>query len=291
MIKVIAADMDGTLLGSDHLVSKNTEAAVIDGCNKGLRFMVVTGRNFVSALQALDFTQIRCDYIVSSGAQIRDRDKNIVSTIYLPEEECEYLYRKIKEYHIGMMFCSEMENYMLGTWEEVDEGILNYIKYFHETASKEELKKTELYKLMWEKTKVFSSYEEMKEKGDPITKFFLVSEDTKLLASIKKEIEKNKVLAVSSSFKYNLEITDYKAQKGPVLKEYIESLGYSMDEVLVVGDSLNDMSMMEMKFGATVAMANADEEIKKVAKYETKSNEEDGVAYIINEIIKKYDLN
>ena len=291
MIKVIAADMDGTLLGSDHLVSKTTEKAVIEGCNKGLRFMVVTGRNFVSALQALELTKIKCDYIVSSGAQIRDCNKNIVSTIYLPEQECEYLYHKIKEFHIGMMFCSEMENYMLGTWEEVDEGILNYIKYFHETASKEDLKKTELYRLMWEKTKVFSSYEEMKEKGDPITKLFLVSEDIELLATIQKEIEENKVLAVSSSFKYNLEITDYKAQKGPVLKEYIESLGYSMDEVLVVGDSLNDMSMMEMKFGATVAMANADEEIKKVAKYETKSNEEDGVAYIINEIIKKYDLN
>ena len=289
MIKVIAADMDGTLLGSNHLISKKTQEVIMQACDKGYRFMVVTGRNFISALQALELTPIKCDYIVSSGAQIRDCHKKIIETIILPEEECEYLYRKIKKYNIGMMFCSEMENYMLGTWEEVDEGILNYIKYFHDTSSKEELKKSPLYKLMWDKTKVFSSYEEMKSKGKPITKFFLVSEDINLLEEIKKEIEQNKILAVSSSFKYNLEVTAYDAQKGPVLKKYIESLGYTMDEVMVFGDSMNDYSMMEMDFGATVAMANADEEIKRIAKYETKSNEEDGVAYAILEMLKIYD--
>ena len=62
-----------------------------------------------------------------------------------------------------------------------------------------------------------------------------------------------------------------------------------MDEVMVFGDSMNDYSMMEMNFGATVAMANADEEIKRIAKYETKSNEEDGVAYAILEMLKMYD--
>ena len=63
-----------------------------------------------------------------------------------------------------------------------------------------------------------------------------------------------------------------------------------MDEVMVLGDSLNDYSMMEMDFGATIAMANADEEIKKVAKYMTKSNQEDGVAYVIDEMLKMYGL-
>ena len=289
MIKVIAADMDGTLLASNHMVSKKTEEIILKACEKGYRFMVVTGRNFVSALQALDLTNIKCDYIVSSGAQIRDCNKEIIKTIILPQEECEYLYRKIKKYNIGMMFCSEMENYMLGTREEVDQGILNYIKYFHDTAIKEELKESPLYRLMWDKTKVFSSYEEMKKKGGEITKFFLVSENIELLNKIKNEIEQNKILAVSSSFKYNLEVTAYNAQKGPVLKEYIESLGYTMEEVMVFGDSLNDYSMMEMDFGATVAMANAEEEIKRIAKYETKSNDEDGVAYAIQEMLKMYE--
>ena len=88
------------------------------------------------------------------------------------------------------------------------------------------------------------------------------------------------------SSKYNnLEITDVTAQKGPVLKRYIESLGYSMDEVMVFGDSLNDYSMISMDFGVTIAMENADTELKRVAKYITKSNTEDGVAYTIEQLL------
>lgn len=77
-----------------------------------------------------------------------------------------------------------------------------------------------------------------------------------------------------------------RAQKGPVLKEYIESLGYTMEEVMVFGDSLNDFSMLEMDFGATVAMENADPEVKAVAKYVTKSNAEHGVAYVIEKLLE-----
>lgn len=77
-----------------------------------------------------------------------------------------------------------------------------------------------------------------------------------------------------------------RAQKGPVLKEYIESLGYTMEEVMVFGDSLNDFSMLEMDFGATVAMENADPEVKAVAKYVTKSNTEHGVAYVIEKLLE-----
>ena len=121
-------------------------------------------------------------------------------------------------------------------------------------------------------------------------KMFLFSEDVKMLQEIKKELVKNENLAVSSSLNTNLEVTHVKAQKGPILKQYIEGLGYTMDEVMVLGDSLNDLSMMEMDFGATIAMENADEEIKKAAKYITKSNEEDGVAHVIDEMMKRYGL-
>ena len=108
-----------------------------------------------------------------------------------------------------------------------------------------------------------------------------------MLNDINEELSKNSKIAVASSFPTNLEITDVEAQKGPVLKSYIESLGYTMDEVMVFGDSMNDYSMLSMDFGATVAMENADPEIKKVAKYITKSNEEYGVACAIEELLKR----
>ena len=288
MIKVIASDMDGTLLNNNHVFSEKTIESIQRACEKGIRFMVVTGRNYVSAMQALKDTGLVCDYIVSSGAEIRNPQKEVEMSISLGFDECEYLYEKLKKYPIAIMFCSELLNYMLGTFEEADDGILNYIKYFCETKDKESLRKTKLYEQMWEKTKVLPDYEALRENNVPVSKMFLVSDHVDMLQEIKAEIEKNGNLAVSSSFINNLEVTDVKAQKGPILKQYIESLGYTMDEVMVLGDSLNDSSMMEMDFGATIAMENADEEIKKLAKYVTKSNEEDGVAYVIDEMLNIY---
>ena len=128
MIKVIASDMDGTLLNNNHRFSENTIQSIKKACDRGIRFMVVTGRNFVSAMQALDGTGLVCDYIVSSGAEIRDPQKEVKLSIALTFDECEYLYEKLKKYPIAIMFCSELENYMLGTFEEADQGLLNYIK-------------------------------------------------------------------------------------------------------------------------------------------------------------------
>ena len=56
---------------------------------------------------------------------------------------------------------------------------------------------------------------------------------------------------------------------------------------MVLGDSLNDYSMISMDFGATVAMGNAVPEIKNAAKYITKTNNEFGVAYAVDEVLKK----
>ena len=290
MIKVIASDMDGTLLNNNHAFSEKTIQSLKKACEKGIRFMVVTGRNYVSALEVLEKTDLVCDYILSSGAEIRNPERQVQKSIALTFDECDYLYEKLKKYPIGIMFCSEEKNFIIGTFEEADEGILNYIKYFHDTRDKEELRKTCLYEIMWAKTKELPDFETLRKNNVPVTKMFLVSDDIDMLQRIKEELGENGKLAVSSSFKNNLEITDIKAQKGPILKEYIESLGYTMDEVMVLGDSLNDYSMMEMDFGATIAMANADEEIKRVAKFETKSNEEDGVAYVIDEMLKMYEM-
>ncbi|MGN0308530.1 MAG: Cof-type HAD-IIB family hydrolase [Lachnospiraceae bacterium] len=290
MIKVIASDMDGTLLNNEHAVSERTRNTIQLACEKGFRFMIVTGRNFVSAWQELKFTGLTCDYIVSSGAEIRNSKKKSILKINMPVEDCKFVNDIIRKYSIAGMYCAEDRNYMVGTKEEVDQGILSYIHFFHSNLDKEELKKTKLYEQMWEKTKEVASFEELLILEKQLSKIFLSDTDYVKLEKMKKELEENDRLAVTSSFINNLEITNVKAQKGPILKQYIESLGYTMDEVMVLGDSLNDYSMMCMNFGATVAMENADEQIKSVARYITKSNEEDGVAIAIEEMMKYYEI-
>ena len=287
MIKVIASDMDGTLLGNDHRIAPETLAAVKEACSAGIRFMICTGRNFPGAMQELEGTGLVCDYIVSSGAEVRDPGQNIVLTYPMSMELCRKVYSVIRDYPVSLVICTNGYDYRIGTLEEVEESLLLETMLFHMNLSREEVKQTRQYIQMKERTKVIPDLEELAKKGVPVYKLFLFSEDKEMLDQIKSRLEPDQDIAAASSFPTNLEVTDARAQKGPVLKAYIESLGYTMDEVMALGDSLNDLSMISMDFGATVAMENGDPEVKRAAKYITRTNEELGVAYTIRELLKR----
>ena len=286
MIKVIASDMDGTLLGDDHKPAPETLAAVQRACDSGIRFMIATGRNFPGAMAELKECGLVCDYIVSSGAEVRNPRQQVVAVHPISMELCRTIYEEIKDYPISVTFCTDGNDYKIGTPEEIEESLMLQMHLFFSDLPREELVQTETYQRIIRSTKTVSDMDELEAAKVPIYKLFLYSEDKGMLGELKQRLEQNKEIAVASSFPTNLEITDVKAQKGPVLKEYIESLGYNMDEVMALGDSLNDLSMIEMDFGATVAMANAEPEVKDAAKYITKSNTEFGVAYAIDRLLE-----
>ena len=287
MIKVIASDMDGTLLGDDHKPAPETLAAVKKACDAGIRFMIATGRNFPGAMAELKDAELVCDYIVGSGAEVRNPQQEVVVTHPISIELCRAIYEEIRDYPLSVTFCTDGYDYKIGTPEEIEESLMLQMQLFFSNQPREELAKSETYRRIKKSTRSMSDMDELEAAGVPVYKLFLYSEDKAMLDEMNTRLQRNKDIAVASSFPTNLEITDVKAQKGPVLKEYIESLGYTMDEVMVLGDSLNDLSMISMDFGATVAMANADPEVKSAAKYITKSNTEFGVAYAIEELLKR----
>lgn len=289
MIKVIASDMDGTLLGDDHRIAPETLAAVKRACDAGIRFMVATGRNFPGAMEELKGTDLICDYVVSSGAEVRNPQQEVVKSTPISIDLCEEVYNTAKEYPVSVAFFTDRYDYRIGTKKEIEEGIIQQIRLFSmdKAASEESVRKSPQYRRIAGNTKGISDIRSLETSGAPVYKIFIFAEDVDVLNDLSDKLRKNPALAVASSFIYNQEITAVAAQKGPVLKEYIESLGYTMDEVMVLGDSLNDYSMISMDFGATVAMGNAVPEIKEAAKYVTKTNNEFGVAYVIDELLKK----
>ena len=289
MIKVIASDMDGTLLGDDHRIAPETLAAVKRACDAGIRFMVATGRNFPGAMEELQGTDLTCDYVVSSGAEVRNQQQEVVKSTPISIDLCEEVYNAAKKYPVSVAFFTNRYDYRLGTKKEIEDGIIQQIRLFSmdKDTSEEIIRKSPQYRRLAGNTKAISDIRSLESSGAPVYKIFIFAEDVNALNELSDELRKNPALAVASSFIYNQEITAVEAQKGPVLKEYIESLGYTMDEVMVLGDSLNDYSMISMDFGATVAMENAVPQIKEAAKYITKSNNDFGVAYAIDEVLKK----
>lgn len=286
MIKVIASDLDGTLFGSDSKMAPGTLKAVKRACEAGIRFIITTGRNFRGVMKEMEGADLTCDYVLCSGAEVRNSRQEIVSRIPMSTELCREVYEVLKTYPVSVIFGTDEYDYQIGTYEEVEKQTLSRLNSYFSEMGMSELQKAQMFDERMDTTKIVRNFRELSDTGVPVYKIFLFSDDRAMLGRIDKELAEYKSIAVSSSFPTNLEITDVRAQKGPVLKAYIESLGYRMEEVMAFGDSRNDESMLSMDFGATIAMENADTELKNAAKYITKSNVELGVAYAIGELLK-----
>ena len=89
---------------------------------------------------------------------------------------------------------------------------------------------------------------------------------------------------MTSSGANNIEVNHESAQKGRSLQKVTELLNLPLSNVAALGDNFNDMSMIEAA-GVGIAMANAEAEVKAIAKYETVTNIDNGVAYAIDRIL------
>lgn len=285
MIKAIASDLDGTLLNDKHEISRENLRAIELAKESGVRFMVATGRSFKDAKDLLKHLRVECDYIVSSGAEIRDPQRKIIKQVPMDRTSFETIFARLSRYPVGVIFCSDEHDYIVGTEERVIEFIREQARLFHLVDDLENLENTELYQLMMKKIQRLDSLDYLHREDIPIYKIFISSPDSSLVPQIDLEIGDVPDIASASSFINNLELTHIKAQKGIALQEYSGNLGIGMDEIMVLGDSMNDYSMLSMDFGATIAMENAMSQIKTVAKYQTKSNNEDGVAYAIHKML------
>lgn len=118
MIKVIACDMDGTLLDVNHRLNEKTAEAVQKACAAGIRFMLVTGRTFEGAVRALSGAEITCDYIVNSGAEVRNSQKQVLFSGLMNLEDCRAAYEILKKYSASYIFCTNEEEYCIGGEED-----------------------------------------------------------------------------------------------------------------------------------------------------------------------------
>ena len=84
-------------------------------------------------------------------------------------------------------------------------------------------------------------------------------------------------IKVTASTWNNLELNIKTAHKGNALKRFAEHLGFGLENCMAFGDGMNDFTMVEAA-GLGIAMANAEPEVKRVAKWIAPSNDEDGVA-------------
>ena len=284
MITCIASDMDGTLLNGKQQISEENQAAIRQAQNAGIEFVIATGRSYQEVSFLLKETGITCPVICTNGAEIRSESGEIIASYPLEKtmakEIADFLNEKEMFFEVYTNKGVFVKDYDKGI-----ELIMNIFASAHPHFNKEQFKQDAKERIEKGKVHVVENYDSLL--ADPsieILKYLAFSLNKEMLTQVDEDL-KNWEVAVSSSGYDNLEITNIQAQKGIALESFVQSRGITLDETMAIGDSYNDLSMFS-RVGRAVAMGNANAEIKANVNEVTATNEENGVAKAILQVLQ-----
>ena len=286
MIKLIASDMDGTLLNDKHKIDKETVVAIKKAEEAGIVFAISTGREYDTVKSVLKENNIKCQCVLMNGAEYRDEDGNIIQEINIEQNTATKIIHMLQEEKVTARIFTNKGIYTTDTKEEALKEMVYRTLSFEPQLTQEEAIEIAKVQPYFTQLKFISNLDEFLKSDMEIRKFVAFHNNTELITRMKKIIGEIEGIAVSSSFRDNIEITHITAQKGIILAKVAEKMGFKRDEVLVLGDSFNDYSMFT-EFTESVAMGNAIPEIKEIAKYITDTNDNLGVAKAIYKILEE----
>ncbi|MGL4740291.1 MAG: Cof-type HAD-IIB family hydrolase [Sarcina sp.] len=266
MYKLVAIDMDGTLLNSEKQISQRNRKAITDAVKAGAMVVIATGRGYVgieSHLKDLGLNvQGQYTLAMNGGAAYDSYTGKAVTSLGLKGKDLHRIYDLSQELNL------KIQAYTLDECLAIEDNEFTEFERVHVGTP----------------VKILESYKDISE-DDDIMKVLLMGEPAFIDSKIKLIPEEfSRDYTMVKSLPMCLEIMNKNCNKGIGLKELAHKLGVKQEEVIAIGDEQNDFEMIKFA-GLGVAMGNANQIIKDVANYETKTNDEDGVALVIEKFI------
>lgn len=287
MIKLVACDLDGTLFNSNMTVSDTNTQAVKNAQNNGIEFLIATGRAPRESGSILKDADLNTGFISLNGALVFNEEGKLIVKHSIPTNKAIQIVNLLHDAGFYFEIVTEKQVYSENLEQRITNVAhlmvdLNPLLDFRQAVAISAGNKTITnMKQVPNFTKLLS---------DPqieVMKFIAFdSRGHEAFADVKEEIAKLGDLVVTSSSSSNIEINAVKAQKGLALLDYAKLKNIKQNEIAAIGDNLNDESMIRAA-GVGVAMGNAIPLIKDIAQVTTKNNNEDGVAYILNQFVKE----
>ncbi|MCM2676065.1 Cof-type HAD-IIB family hydrolase [Alkalicoccobacillus plakortidis] len=235
-IKLVALDIDGTLLDSNHQLSKENAQAISEAQEQGIYVVLSTGRSLMTCSEFAETLKLSSYLVTVNGSEIWDKNLNLMERNQLDSKLVQRMWDLRNEHgthawatSVGQVWRNEMPD--------------------------------DIHQTEW-------------------LKFGFDVEDDEIRLAILKELQSHGELEISNSSPTNLEINAAGVNKARGLEKVCGYLNITMDHVMAVGDSLNDLAMIK-EAGIGVAMGNAQQLVKDTANWVTSTNDEAGVAKAI----------
>jgi hypothetical protein len=284
MIKCIASDMDGTLLNSTQQISEENKEAILKAQAEGIEFVVATGRSYQEATYVLAEAGLTCPIICVNGAEIRSEQGEVLSANPISKQLARAAAALLREEDVYFEVYTDKGAYTIDADKAVS-ILVDIVVSANPEVNPQEIAHAAGARLRDGLVHTIDDYEVLfADENYQIYKLLAFSFDAERLEAANKALADIKELAVSASGHENLEITNREAQKGIALEYFVKAKGITLAETMAIGDNYNDVSMFE-RAGRSVAMGNANYEIKSLCDCLTDTNNEHGVAKAILEVL------
>ncbi|PFH83673.1 Cof-type HAD-IIB family hydrolase [Bacillus sp. AFS088145] len=284
-MKLIALDLDGTTLNTNKIISEETLNSIKKAQAAGHIVMILSGRSPSSVNDELSKYGLNCPVGGHNGTALYVNGKLIeLNSIGRPQIQ-----------KIALDVESEDLPYNIST----NKGIFapsNWDKRFEHVVSSGRVPKEYFsnrhFKMFTTPPNVyghsfFNKVHEIIENEDfTIQKFLILTLDPKQMERLEKKLRFIDEIFVTSASPFNLEVTHINGNKGYGLKAMASYFNIPLENTVAIGDEKNDLPMFNLA-GLSIAMGNAEEEVKLSCDVVTLSNDENGVAYAFEKYIFK----
>ncbi|MUT68523.1 Cof-type HAD-IIB family hydrolase [Paenibacillus sp. NEAU-GSW1] len=243
--KLIALDMDGTLLNEQSEISKENGEWIQRALDAGITVSFSTGRGFRSALPFAEQLKLETPMITVNGSEVWQKPHVLHKRTLLSPGYVKRLH-EVAQQHPGTWF-----------WAYTTEEVFNLERWINPATDYE---------------------------AHHWLKFGYYTEDEQVRQRIYDEVAEWGALEITNSSPWNWEMNAKGITKASAIRELCSLMGIEMSQVVAVGDSLNDIAAIR-EAGLGVAMGNAQEAVKEAADAVTLTNDEHGVAEVIKRYV------
>jgi len=263
--KLLATDMDGTLVNDEAELTERTKNAIIRAVEAGVLFVTATGRPFNSVEIVNALFDKDLPFIVFNGA-----------AAYMGKSR-RLLFEKLLDFEIAK------EAYEFGKKHDAAQIIWTGSRLWANRICEETLRYQSLCPEL--EMTVITDFNTIKDGVKGVSKVLWIMAPEKV-TQLRSDMGAHfgDRLSCVSSMSYFLEFVSREAGKGAALKDIGGIFNINRNDMIAVGDSYNDISMLEYA-GFSVAVDNAHDDIKAVCDYVTLSNNDDGVAEVIEKFV------
>lgn len=285
MIKLIAVDLDGTLLNEENKISEQNLEAIKFAQDKGIEVVIATGRAHFDVQTIFEKTGLKTWIIGANGATIHQPNGELFHSVSINRQDAFQILNWLEqeEYYYEIFSNDSILSPQHG--RELITIEMDRVKSANPENSMEQLIKAAKKQYSQNGLSFISSCKELIDTDVDIYNILAFSFDEEKLQKGKAQFKDMKDVTMVTSAKHNFEFEHKNASKGIALEILAKKLGISLADTAAIGDSFNDLSMFQTA-GRSAAMGNAPAEIKNSASEVTKTNTDDGVAHYIYSLLK-----